>query len=279
LDILVFGLMLVSAGLHAAWNAWVKSRADSTGAVSALVIGAAFPNIAILAVFGFPPAQAWGWISITVALSIAALHLLSLAYREGDFAVSYPLIRGLIPVVLVLAAIPLFGERPSVANALGVLCVSMGLGLIAWESSMRSRTVTLKGIGFALLAAGITALSALTDAKGARLSESPFSYAATISFLNGVFMAVFQRARGKDVGAMMKRHWPILTFGAWLSVASYTLYIWGVMRAPVGLVAALRETSMVFAILIAALVLRERVGVWRWAAVAAMLSGIVLIRL
>jgi drug/metabolite transporter (DMT)-like permease len=78
---------------------------------------------------------------------------------------------------------------------------------------------------------------------------------------------------------MMKRHWPILTFGAWLSVASYTLYIWGVMRAPVGLVAALRETSMVFAILIAALVLRERVGVWRWAAVAAMLSGIVLIRL
>jgi drug/metabolite transporter (DMT)-like permease len=278
LDTLVFGLMLASAGLHASWNAWVKSRADSTGAVSALVIGAAFPNIAILAVFGFPGPQAWGWIAITVVLSIAALHLLSLAYREGDFAVAYPLIRGLIPVVLVVAAIPLFGERPGIAQAVGVVCISAGLGLIAWESSMRSRTMTLRGIAFAFLAAAITAASALTDAKGARLSESPFSYAATISFLNGVVMALFQGARGQNVPAMLRRHWPILTFGAGLSVASYTLYIWAIMRAPVGLVAALRETSMVFAIGIAALVLHERVGAWRWLAVAVMLSGMMLIR-
>ena len=279
MDSLVFGLMLASAGLHASWNAWVKSRADSTGAVSAIVIGAAFPNVAVLSVFGLPGQQAWGWIAVTVVLSIGALHLLSLAYREGDFAVAYPLIRGLIPVVLVVAAIPLFGERPSVAQGFGVLCVSAGLGLIAWESSMRSRTMTLRGIGFAFLAAGITALSALTDAKGARLSESPFSYAATISVLNGIFMALFQGLRGNHVPRMLKRQWPVLTFGAGLSVASYTLYIWALMRAPVGLVAALRETSMVFGIAIAALLLRERVGLWRWSAVAVMLAGMMLIRL
>jgi drug/metabolite transporter (DMT)-like permease len=279
LDILVFGVMLVSAALHATWNAWVKSRADSTGAISALVIGAGIPNLAVLAAFGFPGLQAWGWIAATVALSIASLHLISLAYREGDFAVAYPLIRGLIPVVLTVAAIPLFGERPSLAQGLGVLCVSAGLGVIAWESSMRSRTMTLKGVGLALMTAGLTALAALTDAKGARLSESSFSYAATISVLNGVFMALFQRARGHRVGAMLGRHWPILTFGAGLSVASYTLYIWALMRAPVGLVSALRETSMVFAILIAALVLRERVGPWRWGAVAVMVAGMMLIRL
>jgi drug/metabolite transporter (DMT)-like permease len=279
LDSLVFGLMLASAGLHATWNAWVKSREDSTAAVSALVIGAAFPNIAILAVFGLPAAAAWGWIAVTVAISIGALHLLSLAYREGDFAVAYPLIRGLNPIVLVLAGIPLFGEIPSLVQALGALCVSGGLGLIAWESSMRSRTMTLRGIGFAVLAAGTTALSALTDAKGARLSGDAFAYAATISVLNGVFMALFQGLRGHHVPRMLKRHWPILTFGAGLSVVSYTLYIWALMRAPVGLVAALRETSMVFGVAIAALVLRERVGPWRWLAVAVMLTGMMLIRL
>ena len=279
MDSLVFGLMLASAGLHATWNAWVKSREDSTGAVSALVIGAAFPNIAILAVFGLPAAAAWGWIAVTVAISIGALHLLSLAYREGDFAVAYPLIRGLNPIVLVLAGIPLFGEIPSLVQALGALCVSGGLGLIAWESSMRSRTMTLRGIGFAVLAAGTTALSALTDAKGARLSGDAFAYAATISVLNGVFMALFQGLRGHHVPRMLKRHWPILTFGAGLSVVSYTLYIWALMRAPVGLVAALRETSMVFGVAIAALVLRERVGPWRWLAVAVMLTGMMLIRL
>ena len=83
----------------------------------------------------------------------------------------------------------------------------------------------------------------MTDAKGARLSESPFSYAATISVLNGIVMALFQSLRGNDLRAMASRHWPILTFGAALSVASYTIYVWALMRAPVGLVAALRETS------------------------------------
>ena len=279
METLVFGLMLASAGLHAAWNAWVKSRADSAGAMAALVIGAGIPNIAVLAVFGLPGSQSWGWIAVTVALSIPSLHLLSLAYREGDFAVSYPLIRGLNPVVLVLAAVPLFDEWPGVANALGVVCVSAGLGLIAWEASMRSRTMTLKGIGFAFLAAGITALAALTDAKGARLSESPFSYAATISVLNGIVMALFQSLRGHDVRVMLRRHWPILTFGAALSVASYTIYVWALMRAPVGLVSALRETSMLFAVAIAAIILREPVGLWRWIAVAVMFSGMMLIRL
>ncbi|MDQ4134672.1 MAG: DMT family transporter [Pseudomonadota bacterium] len=279
MDILVFGVMLVSAALHATWNAWVKSRTDSTGAVSALVIGAGIPNIAVLALLGVPGLQAWGWIAVTVALSIASLHLIAAAYGEGDFAVAYPLIRGLIPVVMTLAAIPLFGERPSLAQGLGVLCVSGGLGVVAWESSMRSRTMTLKGVGLAVITAGFTALAALTDAMGARLSESAFSYAATISVLNGVFMAIFQRARGHRVGAMLGRHWPILTFGACLSVVSYTLYIWALTRAPVGLVAALRETSMVFAILIAAWALRERIGLWRWGAVAVMFAGMMLIRL
>jgi drug/metabolite transporter (DMT)-like permease len=279
LDILVFGVMLVSAALHATWNAWVKSRTDSTGAVSALVIGAGIPNIAVLALLGVPGLQAWGWIAVTVGLSIASLHLIAAAYGEGDFAVAYPLIRGLIPVVMTLAAIPLFGERPSLAQGLGVLCVSGGLGVVAWESSMRSRTMTLKGVGLAVITAGFTALAALTDAMGARLSESAFSYAATISVLNGVFMAIFQRARGHRVGAMLGRHWPILTFGACLSVVSYTLYIWALTRAPVGLVAALRETSMVFAILIAAWALRERIGLWRWGAVAVMFAGMMLIRL
>ncbi len=279
MDILVFGVMLVSAALHATWNAWVKSRTDSTGAVSALVIGAGIPNIAVLALLGVPGLQAWGWIAVTVGLSIASLHLIAAAYGEGDFAVAYPLIRGLIPVVMTLAAIPLFGERPSLAQGLGVLCVSGGLGVVAWESSMRSRTMTLKGVGLAVITAGFSALAALTDAMGARLSESAFSYAATISVLNGVFMAIFQRARGHRVGAMLGRHWPILTFGACLSVVSYTLYIWALTRAPVGLVAALRETSMVFAILIAAWALRERIGLWRWGAVAVMFAGMMLIRL
>ncbi len=279
MDITVFALMLVSAALHATWNGWVKSRADSATAIAAVAIGAAVPNTIVLAVFGVPGAQVWPWIAATVVASILGMNLTALAYREGDFAVAYPLMRGFTPVLLIVTAIPLFGETPSLVQALGVLAISGGLALIGWEAAARSRTMTLRGLGLTALSAAVVATGAMVDAKGARLSESPFSYAATISFLNGVSMALFQRLRGHRLPALVREQWPLFTFGAAISIVSYVLYIWSLMHAPVALVAALRETSMLFAVLIGALILRERVSSWRWFAVAVMFTGMMLIRL
>jgi drug/metabolite transporter (DMT)-like permease len=279
LDLVVFGAMLASAFLHAVWNAWVKSRRDSNAAIAALVIGAGVPNIAVIAVLGWPAAPAWPWIACTVMLSIAALTLLGAAYREGDFAVAFPMIRGLIPVVLVVAAVPLFGEAPTLFGTLGVASVSAGLLLIGWEAARRTRTVTLKGLAMIAVAAAVTATSVLTDAKGSRLGGNPLVYAATIAVLNGVVMAVLQAARGRHVPRMLVREWPVTFFAASVSIVSYQLYIWSLQQAPVALVSAMRETSMLFALLIALLILRERFGAWRWLAVALMLGGIALMRL
>jgi drug/metabolite transporter (DMT)-like permease len=275
----VFAAMLASAFLHAAWNAWVKSRGDAIAAVAAMVIGAGLQNILILAWFGWPAAAAWPWIACTVALSIGSLTLLASAYREGDFAVAFPMIRGLIPVVLVLAAVPLFGETPGVAGALGVLCVSGGLVLIGWESARRSRTMTVRGLGLVALAAAVTATSVMMDAKGARLSQNPFGYAATIAVLNALAMAALHSWRGRSVPRMLTDHWPVTVYAAALSTVSYQLFIWSLQHAPVALVGAMRETSMLFALAIAFFVLRERFGVWRWVAVGAMLAGMMLMRL
>jgi drug/metabolite transporter (DMT)-like permease len=279
LSLTVFLAMLASAFLHAAWNAWVKSRRDSNAAVAALVIGAGFPSLAILAAAGFPAGPAWPWIACTVTLSILSLTLLAKAYREGDFAVAFPMIRGLIPVVLVLAAVPLFGETPRALAAVGVVCVSAGLVVIGWEAARRSRTMTLRGLGFVALAAAVTAASVMTDAKGARLSQNAFGYAATIAVLNAVAMWILQRFRGHDVPAMLVRHWPVTIGASAISTVSYQLFIWSLQQAPVALVGALRETSMLFALAIALVVLGERFGPWRWAAVALMLAGVALMRL
>jgi drug/metabolite transporter (DMT)-like permease len=279
LDIVVFGAMLASAFLHAVWNAWVKSRRDSNAAIAALVIGAGIPNIAVIAGLGWPAAPAWPWIACTVTFSIAALTLLGAAYREGDFAVAFPMIRGLIPVVLVVAAVPLFAEAPTLFGTLGVACVSAGLLLIGWEAARRTRTVTLKGLALIALAAAVTAASVLTDAKGSRLGGNPLVYAATIAFLNGVVMAVLQALRGRRVDRMLVREWPITIFAALVSIVSYQLYIWSLQQAPVALVSAMRETSMLFALLIALVILRERFGLWRWLAVGLMLGGLALMRL
>lgn len=279
MDLAVFIAMLASAFLHAAWNAWVKARKEPSEAMAALLIGAGVPNLVLLCVAGLPAAPAWAWMSVTVTLTIIALSLLGPAYREGDFAVAYPMIRGLIPIVLVLAAIPLFGERPTPEGTVGVVCVSAGLGVIAWESARRTRTMTLRGLGLAALAAGIMAISVITDAKGARLSGNPLGYAAAIAVLNALLMTAVRAAKGDNVPAMLRRQWPIATFGTMLSISSYVLFIWSVTRAPVAMVATLRETSMLFALVIAAFALRERIGRYRLGAVLLMLAGAALIRL
>ena len=269
---------LASAFLYAIWNAWVKSRGDANGAVAAIVIGAAFPNLIVLGAFGLPASPAWGWIGGAVVLSVVALMMLASAYREGDFAVAFPIIRGLIPLLLTLAAVPLFGEVPTPFGVLGVCCVSCALVLIAWESARRSRTMTLRGLGIAMLAALFTAASVIIDAKGARLGANPLGYAATIAVLNGAVMAALQTLRGHSVPGLLRRHWPIAVFGALVSSLSYQLYVWALMQAPVALVSALRETSMLFALLIAALWLGERIGGWRLIAVGLMALGAMMMR-
>ena len=278
MDPIVFAAMLASAALHASWNAWVKSSPASHEALAAVVIASGIPQGLLLIVSGFPAPPAWPWVLLTVSVSIGALLLLGSAYREGDFAVAYPLIRGLIPVVLALAAVPLFDERPTVMGSLGVVCVSGGLALIAWESARRTRTMTLRGLGFAALAAGITAVSVLTDTKGARVAGDPISYAATISVLNAVVMAGVYRLRGHHVSSLLARHWQVAVGGALMATVSYVLFIWSLMQAPVAMVSAVRETSMLFAVAIAAFVLQERIGPWRRAAVALMFAGLLLLR-
>ncbi len=273
----VFAAMLASALLHATWNAWVKSRPDPYGALVALGIGAAWPNVLLLAWNGLPDHAAWGWIAVTIGLSVPAQALLGSAYREGDFAVAYPVVRGLNPLVISVAAVPLFGERLAPWSLAGVLCVAAGIALLGWEAAQRSRTVTVRGLGFAALAALATAAGVLTDSMGVRIANDPLSYGPVIAIGNAVAMAAYQ-ARRSNVAAVVSQHWRIAVFAPLLSTASYLLAIWSLGRAPVALVVSLRETSMLFAVAIGAVLLRERVGAWRWLAVAIVFVGALLIR-
>jgi drug/metabolite transporter (DMT)-like permease len=279
LDIVVFGAMLASAFLHAVWNAWVKSRRDSNAAIAALVIGAGIPNIAVIAALGWPAAPAWPWIACTVALSIGALTLLGAAYREGDFAVAFPMIRGLIPVVLVVAAVPLFAEAPTLFGTLGVACVSAGLLLIGWEAARRHAHRDPEGSRTHCARGGRHGGIGADRCQGLAARRQP-------PRLCGHHRVPQRRRHGGAAGparAPGRPHagaeWPITIFAALVSIVSYQLYIWSLQQAPVALVSAMRETSMLFALLIALVILRERFGLWRWLAVGLMLGGLALMRL
>jgi drug/metabolite transporter (DMT)-like permease len=273
----VFAAMLASALLHATWNAWVKSRPDPYGALVALGIGAAWPNLVLLLWNGLPEHAAWRWIGITILLSVPAQALLGSAYREGDFAVAYPVVRGLNPLVIALAAVWVYGERLALPNALGVAGVSAGIALLGWEALRRSKTVTLRGLSFAGLSALATASGALTDSLGARAANDPMSYGPLIAIGNAIAMAAYQ-VRRLDLLRTVAANWPLALLGSLVSTASYQLLVWSVSQAPVALVVSLRETSMLFAVAIGALLLGERVGAWRWLAVGVVFAGVLLIR-
>jgi drug/metabolite transporter (DMT)-like permease len=180
------------------------------------------------------------------------------------------MVRGMNPLVIALAAIPIFGERLAPLGFVGVACVSGGIALLGWEAARRSFTVSPRGLAFAALSALATAAGALTDTLGARAADDPFSYGPLIAIGNGAAMALYQSHR--------TAHWQLALFAPLLSTASYQLLIWSLTRAPAGLVIPLRETSLLFAVGIGALLLRERVGAWRWLAVAVVFAGVVLIR-
>ena len=273
----VFLAMLLSALLHATWNAWVKTRPDPYHAVVALSIGAAWPSLLLLAWYGPPDSSAWGWIALTILLSVPAQSLLGRAYREGDFAVAYPVVRGLNPVLITLAAVWVHGERLEGGQFAGVACVSGGIVLIGWEAVHRSKTVTGKGLSFAVLSAFVTALSLLVDSLGARAASDPMSYGPFIAVSNAIAMAAYQ-VRRIDLPGTLRTEWKLVVFGSLVSTASYQIFVWSISNAPVGLVVSVRETSILFAVAIGALALGERVGAWRWIAVAVVFAGMLLIR-
>ena len=103
------------------------------------------------------------------------------------------------------------------------------------------------------------------------------SYGPLIAIGNAVAMSAYQ-VRRVNLAHTLGEHWPLVAFGTLLSTASYQLLVWSISRAPVALVVSLRETSMLFAVGIGALLLRERVGAWRWLAVAVVFAGVVFIR-
>lgn len=273
----VFLVMLASACLHATWNAWVKSRRDPYGAMIAIGIGAGWPCVALLAWTGLPETLPWGYIAVTIGLSIPAQALLGAAYREGDFVVAYPIVRGVNPLVIALASFAFFGEALGPSAALGVACVSAGIVLLGVTAARRSRSVTLKGLGFAALSALITAFAVLADSAGARAAKDPIAYGSLVTILNALAMAAYH-ARRLDLPKALRENWPIAVFAPFVSTASYLMTIWSISQAPVALVIALRETSMLFAVAIGVVILRERIGPAHGLAVATVFGGVLLIR-
>ena len=269
--------VLLAALLHASWNAMIKGSRDVLLDTSAIVVGAGVVAVPFLFVVPVPTAAAWPYIVASVAIHLAYYYLMVSAYRVGDLTLVYPLMRGVAPLITGVAGIVALREVPSTFAWLGMLLVSGGVFALAYRAL--GHAPSRKAIGFALANAAVIALYTLVDGQGARTAGNAWSYIAWLFVLDAFPFSLYMLARHRArfvayLGANPGRG----LIGGGLSAGAYAISVWAMTKAPVALVASLRETSVLFATLIGARLLKEHLSLRRWAGVVAVVLGVIALK-
>lgn len=271
--------VLLGALLHASWNALVRSSSDRTLDMVLVVCGAAVITACLLPFAPLPAPASWPYLIASGLIHVAYFTLVALSYRHGELSFAYPLMRGSAPVFSAIAAAALLAEWPGTGGWLGVLLICSGVMLLAadsWRNGRLNRHATL----FALTTAGTIVIYTLVDGVGARLSGNAAVYTGWVFLLTAIpLLALFTAINGRRTTVYLQKNWKRGLLGGACTLGSYALALWAMTQAPIALVAALRETSVVFGTIIAATVLHEPVSRTRWLAILVVLAGAVAIKI
>ncbi len=277
LDILTFFAVLAAALMHASWNAIVKIGTDQFS--SMLLIGLVSMGLALALIpfFPLPSSAAWPWVVFSGLLHAGYKLFLARAYTHGDFAQVYPIARGTAPLIVAVVGVVLLDETLGPLAAMGVGMI--GFGVAAMSVGGGGAETNRTAVAWALGTACFTAAYTLADAVGARLSGTASGFVLWMFVVDGVAMTAYTTvARGFGAFRALRGAWRAGLMAGALSLGSYWVAVWAFTRAPVGLVAALRETSVLWAMLIGVLLFGERGGPWRWGAAAFIAIGMILLR-
>ncbi|WP_394559605.1 EamA family transporter [Aquipseudomonas alcaligenes] len=279
MDTTVFAVVMAAAALHAGWNALLKIGLDRYLTASLIQIGAACVALPALPFFDVPLAAAWPCIAISALLHIGYNIFLARAYQHGDLSQVYPIARGSSPLLVALLAL-LAGDALHAGQWLGLLVLVGGIWLMAWRGGSAGSSLNGPLLFNALATAACIAGYTLADALGARSNGDAIGYALWLFLVNGVVATtVIALRRGPRIFLQLGPHWRGGLGGGAMSMLAYSLVIWATTQAPVAMVSALRETSVLFALLIGWLFLKESMPALRLLACAVILAGVALMKL
>ena len=280
MDSLVFAAVLFAAACHAGWNAAIKSGSDTLSTTALIAIGAGIVGVALLPFVGVPLAAAWSWVAASIIIHLFYFIGLSEGYRVGDLGQVYPLARGTAPLMTATLSVPLVGEALGPLGWGGIFALASGVLLLSARGGHALARFDARVTGFALFTAITICAYSFVDGIGARLAGSASAYTACLFIGNGVVLAAYAvaRLRGK-VFAAMAPYWTTGLAGGGLQFVSYGIAIWAMTVAPIAIVAALRETSVLFGAVLAVVCLKEPLRPIRIAAAVMVMSGLLMIRL
>lgn len=278
MSLTLFLIVLVAAFLHAAWNVLVKFNIDRFLAVFLLQTLMGVMGCIMLVFFAFP-----SQISLLFALVSGFLHtgynlFLARSYRTGDLSVVYPVARGTAPLITLVASHIFTHDAVPPFAVTGIILLVAGIWLIALGPSTAikaDRTTLLFALGTSVFIGCYT----VVDGLGGRASGAPSGYTAVVFILDGSFMlATGLYLRGFAIFKSVQPFWRSGVIGATASGGAYWIVIWAMSYAPIAMVAALRETSILFAIGLSAQVLKERLTLARVAGGLLVVAGAIALR-
>lgn len=272
----VFSIIMLGAALHATWNAVVKGGSNKLLTTCMITSIAALIALAAIPFLELPAKESWPFIGISVILQVFYFVLVASTYRIADMSQAYPVMRGTAPLLVAMLSVCLLSESLSLLAWAGIAVISIGILSMAATPSPGQR----KGLVLALINAGVIAGYTLVDGLGVRKSNAPAAYTLWIFLLTGVPLVAWALAnRCSEFRAYVIRHWRVGVVGGFGTVASYGLALWAMTAAPIATVSALRETSILFGVVISALVLKEHLTRVRIVSACIIAAGAMLLRL
>lgn len=278
MELTVFLAVLAAAVMHAGWNVLVKLKLDRFLSLFLIQTLMGLLGVAMLAVFDWPSAA-----SLPYAIASGILHtgynlFLARSYRTGDLSQVYPIARGTAPLLTLIVTWFAAHEKIDIATGLGIGVLVAGIWLtgLVGKRGMKLDGLTLF---FALGTSVFIAAYTVVDGLGGRASGSPSGYAALVFLLDAVcllFAGIYMR--GSGILRQVAPYWKSGIAGAALSASAYWIVIWAMTLAPIAAVAALRETSILFVMLMSMRVLKETVTAPRAAGALLIVGGAGILR-
>ena len=255
----IFMVVMLSALIHATWNSLVKGSPNKYFATGALAASTAGVLAFIVPFVPFPKSEAWIYFAGSVVLQIVYYILLAKTYRVTDIGLSYPLMRGGAPLIVVVLSYFLFAEQISLMGWISVSTITLGILLIGLSSLQNA---TVKGISLALSNAVVIAIYTIIDGTGVKVSGSAISYSVWLFFVSTLLVTIwFVLVERHRFSGYFKQHWKVGMISGVGSSISYGMVLWSMQYAPIYMVSALRETSIFFVIIFSIFLLKEKLRI------------------
>jgi drug/metabolite transporter (DMT)-like permease len=272
--------VLFAASCHAAWNAIVRVGGDKIVSITLVVSAAGLLAVPMLFFFPLPPAAAWPYLIASAVIHAGYNSALAMSYHHGEFTKVYPLLRGSAPLTTLIVSLIFLNEAVTGSEIIGIVVLALGIMALTLEGGWRVLLASPQAVSYAAATSLCITAYTLADGLGARLADSAHQYVAWLFVLDmlPMLLGVMILKRRMFLAAARSK-WPAGLAGGALSLIAYWIAIWAMTVAPIPLVAALRETSILFALVIGMVWLGERVTPVRAGSIVLMLAGLALMRL